>query len=137
MTHPGIGVMLHALGGGSAEHPDKYKGREIKSAVLSSEDDTLVIGFADGVTIEISDQGQSCCELRYMKTDDDVSSLIGSKIREFYIKQGPEEEHDYDVHEVCFLEIATDKGFVTISNHNEHNGYYGGFALNIREMSQC
>ena len=30
-------------------------------------------------------------------------------------------------HEVQFLEIKTDRGVLTMANHNEHNGWYGGF----------
>ena len=26
-------------------------------------------------------------------------------------------------------------GVITISNYNEHNGYYGGFALKIEEIN--
>ena len=131
--HPGLGVMIHALGGGSREHPDKYKGREVASA--SIDDNALFLGFTDGVKIKIFDDGQLCCERRYMKTDDDVSSLVGGKILEFYLKPGPVGGGDWGEHEIMFLEIATDKGFVTISNHNEHNGYYGGFGMNIDEIS--
>jgi hypothetical protein len=29
--------------------------------------------------------------------------------------------------------IGTDVGFITLTNHNEHNGYYGGFGLTITE----
>ena len=27
--------------------------------------------------------------------------------------------------------ISINKGFITITNHNEHNGYYGGFGLAV------
>jgi hypothetical protein len=33
------------------------------------------------------------------------------------------------VHETQFLIVDTTKGSFTIVNHNEHNGYYGGFGL--------
>ena len=35
-------------------------------------------------------------------------------------------------HDVVFVDIRTDKAFVTIATHNEHNGYYGGFELSLR-----
>lgn len=31
------------------------------------------------------------------------------------------------MHEVQFLHVKTSKGSFAVSNHNEHNGYYGGF----------
>jgi hypothetical protein len=33
------------------------------------------------------------------------------------------------VHEVAFLEVTTDRGVFQMKNHNEHNGYYGGFLI--------
>jgi len=134
MSQPGIGAMLHYLGGGSEQDPDKYYGREIATAVM--DDERLKIGFTDGVTIHIWDNGQSCCESRYMRTDDDLSALVGGKLVRIEAKPGPDEEDEYgDMHEQVFVEVATDKGFITIANHNEHNGYYGGFGSTITEQS--
>ena len=42
-------------------------------------------------------------------------------------------EEEYETHEVQFLEIKTSKGIFTMSTHNEHNGYYGGFAIVVSE----
>jgi len=134
MSGLGMGAMLHYLVGGSANSADKYYGRTVIAASLDAENDKLLIGFDDGVTIAIWDDGQSCCESRYMRTDDDVSSLVGGRLLRIEAKEGPEEEGEYgDVHEQVFVEVATDGGFITISNHNEHNGYYGGFGLTITE----
>jgi hypothetical protein len=133
----GVGAMLHILGGGSANSADKYYGRVIASAVLDSEGERLRIGFTDGTIIEIWDDGQSCCESRYMRTDDDVSSLVGGTLIRIEAKDGPEQEGEYgDAHEQVFVEVATDKGFITVANHNEHNGYYGGFGLTITEPKE-
>ena len=41
-------------------------------------------------------------------------------------------EHNEDCHEVQFLEVKTSKGSFTMSSHNEHNGYYGGFSIEVR-----
>ena len=32
-----------------------------------------------------------------------------------------------EIHEIQFLDVKTSKGVFQISNHNVHNGYYGGF----------
>jgi hypothetical protein len=42
--------------------------------------------------------------------------------------------HDYDVHEVQFLIVDTDKGSFTCESHNVHNGYYGGFLVVCRPV---
>lgn len=97
-------------------------------------DNELRLSFDNGVHIAIWDNGQSCCENRYMSTDDDVATLVGGKLLHVDAKPGPEIGDDDDnYHEQIFVEIATTKGLITIVNHNEHNGYYGGFGLTITE----
>jgi len=135
----GIGAMLHYLGGGSEKSSEEYVGREIVSAELIKAgrdgQDALVIKFSDGAGIRLYDDGQSCCEHRYMTTDDDLSTLVGHKLVHIKAKEVSEKEEDYETHEMCFVEVATDGGFVTLTNHNEHNGYYGGFGLSISEIT--
>lgn len=128
----GMGAMIHTLGGGSPKNAEDYYGRKIKSVKLK--DNKILIKFSDGVNIKIWDDGQSCCESRYMTTDDSLSSLAGDKLVSILVKDGPSEEVDYNHHDIQFLEIQTDKGFVTVSTHVEHNGYYGGFGLSLDEV---
>ena len=128
----GIGAMLHYLSGGSEHSAAEYVGRAIVGAKMREE--RLSLTFNDGVTIQVWDNGQSCCENRYMSTDDDVLSLVGHKLVRIEAKGGPNVEDEYgEDHETCFVEVGTDDGFITIVNHNEHNGYYGGFGLTITE----
>jgi hypothetical protein len=130
----GIGAMLHYLGGGSEHDPKEYYGRVISAVAM--EDDRLRISFADGKTIELWDNGQSCCEHRYMRTDDNLEALVGGKLVRIEAKPGPDNASDDEYgeeHEIVFVEVGTDQAFITISNHNEHNGYYGGFGLTITE----
>ena len=132
MTQLGFGPMLHLVSAGCPEKPSDFYGKEIVEATIREE--ALRLMFSDGSKIKIFDDGQSCCESRYMRTDDDVSSLIGHKLVRIEGKDGPNlNSYDDDPHETCFVEIATDAGFITITNHNEHNGYYGGFALSIEK----
>lgn len=117
---------------------EAYLGRVVTSARIGN--DCLVLSFEGGSKIVISDDGQICCENRYMSTDDDVQSLVGHKLVRIEVKDTSdvafvENEGDRE-HEVCFLEIGTDDGFITIVNHNEHNGYYGGFCLSVQESTQ-
>jgi hypothetical protein len=66
-----------------------------------------------------------------MTTDDDLQSLIGGKLVRVEAKAAPDREDEYGEHEQVFVEVGTDKGLITIVNHNEHNGYYGGFGLEL------
>ena len=134
MTQLGVGAMIHMLAGGSPHAPSKYAGLTITAADFSSE--ALLLSFSNGQRIKIFDDGQSCCESRYMTTDDDTASLVGHKLLRIDAKDGPEDVGEYgDRHETCFVEVATDGGFITITTHNEHNGYYGGFGLSIHEIT--
>ena len=123
--------MLHILSGGSQNDPEKYYGKKIKRAWM--EDDRFNIDFTDGVKVSIWDNGQSCCEHRYMRTDDDLGWLKGKKLEAITTKEAHSGSGEYDTHEIVFLEIMTNEGEITFSNHNVHNGYYGGFGLTITE----
>lgn len=113
--------------------PEEYLGQRIEHAELVKDghDDKLRLRLANGLTIDVFDDGQSCCEARSMTTDDDVSVLVGGVLRAIDEKPGPTEDHDYDTHETCFVEVRTDDAQVTLVNHNEHNGYYGGFYVRV------
>lgn len=94
------------------------------------EDDALYFDFGWRGALRISDEGQSCCEKRYMTTDDNLEEFAGADFLGLEIKQAPyTEDEDGNTHEVQFLEIKTSKGCFTIATHNEHNGYYGGFDI--------
>jgi len=103
-------------------------GRTIETIYL--EEQKLSLNFTDGSLLTFVDNGQSCCEERYMRTDDVLSEFFGSKFLSVAVKEAPPiAGDDGEEHEVQFLEVMTDRGAFTISNHNEHNGYYGGFDI--------
>ena len=107
----------------------KYvRGPVIKDVTM--DEDEITFQF-EGGKLRLRDCGQSCCETRYMSTDDDIRSLIGQRFVCWAVKDGPDvsEEDSYTVHDTQFLEIQTESGFVTVVTHNEHNGYYGGFSI--------
>jgi len=91
----------------------------------------LSIYFEDRV-MEVWDEGQQCCEHRWMHTDDDLTAFIGAEFRSAHIDDGPTENLDYEVKESQFLVVRTSLGVFTVVNYNEHNGYYGGFDLQAR-----
>lgn len=131
----GIGVMIQTLGG-NEETVNAVKsalGKTIDTVKL--EDNELVFKFTDSTGLKLYDDGQSCCEHRYMETADDLSEFSGAKLLDFELKDAPEIEDEYGAHEVQFLDVKTDNGVFTMSNHNEHNGYYGGFWIVARTLN--
>lgn len=131
-----MGVMLNRLGGNSEtiEAITSVLNKKIINIEFIKNDeieDHILITTKTG-KIKLFDDGQSCCESRYMHTDDNLKDFIGATILKFQLKDGPEIEED---HEVQFLEIDTTKGPITFANHNKHNGYYGGFAIVAKIIS--
>jgi len=123
----GMGVMIRMLGG-NAETVEAVRGAlNKKIASLKIENDTLRLSFEDGSKLSVWDGGHSCCEHRYMNCDDDLGQHIGAELRNLEVRQGPNAPAECDVHEVQFLVVSTSEGAFTVANHNEHNGYYGGF----------
>jgi len=89
----GMGVMLCMMGGNE----------ETVNAIKESVD--------DGTQLAIWDGGQSCCEHRYMRTDDDLNEYCGAILQDFELKDAPDIEDEWgEVHEVQFLDVKTDKG---------------------------
>lgn len=99
-------------------------------ASIEMDNSILIVRFAGGAGLQFSDNGQSCCESRYMTTDDKLEDYIGAQFVGAELKHGPSLPGG-DAHDTAFLEIMTTKGALTIVNHNEHNGYYGGFNVEV------
>lgn len=130
MGHLGMGVMISMLGG-NAKSVEAFTGAMGKTiaALTLGEDDALHFVFDDGSKVKLFDDGQSCCESRYMRTDDTLADYVGAKLLGATLKEAPSMPDKYGEHEVEFLEVQTDKGIFTMASHNEHNGYYGGFSI--------
>jgi hypothetical protein len=101
---------------------------------LGIKENKLVFTFDTGLKMALYDNGQSCCEHRYMHTDDKLSDFIGATFQDAEVRAGGRNEiEEYeDVLDSEFLIITTSKGQFTIVNYNEHNGYYGGFAIEAK-----
>lgn len=130
MRSVGDSIIYYELDGKNAS---EHYGKKIKSAIMTEK--TLSLTLDDDKTIYVWDDGQDCCEHRYMTTDDDVQSLVGNILIRIEAKDAACSAERWDVHEQVFVEIGTDKGFITIVNHNEHNGFYGGFSLTVTEQA--
>ena len=133
MSQLGMTQMINILCDGfrdSREYLEELKNQKINS--ITFDGDSTVRIETDLGRYSIWDDGQSCCEHRYMTTDDDVSSFNDSIFLDMLLKDAPDIEDKYQVHDVQFLEIITSKGSLTFATHNEHNGYYSGFSIKIK-----
>ena len=125
----GLGVMIQHLGGNeeSVVAMKASIGETIKHVEITS-DDQLSIQLANKTTLTFTDEGQSCCEHRYMSTDDDLKYYFGAELLGAEIREGGSKDSEYgECLDSEFLVVQTSKGDFTIVNYNEHNGYYGGF----------
>lgn len=101
---------------------------------LNLQDDVLIIKFTDETRIGLFDDGQCCCEHRYFTTDDSYLDFIGSVFQGIELKPSRSLGDDYEVHDITFLEVLTNRGSFVINAHNVHNGYYGGFNIISRYL---
>lgn len=117
-----------------------FIGRRIQRVVLKTHElheplegpDKVVIAFDNGRELVLSDVGQSCCEQRFIHTDDDLASFVGARLVKVGTRTSPpleDQEDEDEVHEVAFLVVYTSNGEMVFSTHNKHNGYYSGFCL--------
>lgn len=134
MNQLGMGVMMRELMGNEESATTFRESLNKTTSDVQLNDDVLVFHFSDKSAIELKDEGQTCCESRYMRTDDDLSYYAGAVLLDGEINDAPNEPDEYGEHEVQFLEIKTDRGVFTISCHNEHNGWYGGFSIAARKL---
>ena len=114
-----------------SESVRKFIGHEIET--VSLDDNALAIRFTNGRSIRMADMGHQCCENRYMSTDDDLSEFVGARLLGIEVRDAPSQTSAdvYEDHDVSFLAVQTSKGEFVMKNHNEHNGYYGGFDIRV------
>jgi len=94
-------------------------------------DHVLQFTFMDGSILSLADDGQLCCESRYMTSDDNFKNFIGGNLLGISLEDAPSvsSSEEDNVHDVQFLHVKTSKGSFTVENHVEHNGYYSGFDI--------
>lgn len=134
MSQLGLGVMIDYLKGNedTVNAVKQSLGKRIKGIKLDEDKNELIFTFNDKTKLIIWDNGQSCCEDRYMRTDDKLKEFINAKLIGLEIKDGPSQDDDRGCHEIQLLDVKTSKGIFQMANHNKHDGYYGGFSLNAR-----
>lgn len=133
-----------SMKGGSATALFKMIGKTITGVEMK--DDELFISFGSHGTLKLSDEGQSCCEHRYMTTDDKLEEYVGAALLNIEVKDVPipilerksydDDDYSIDEHDIQFVEISTTKGPLVLVTHNEHNGYYGGFDVQLRLIAE-
>lgn len=126
----GLGVMLGLLSG-NEDTVNAIKtslNKTIRSVNLT--ENKLNFIFEDNTKLILWDNGQSCCEHRYMTTSDKLEEFNGAILLDFELKDAPNLPDNHgDDHEIQFLDVKTSKGVFQMASHNEHNGYYGGFLI--------
>lgn len=133
MSNYGLGVLIQMLGGNEStvEAIKKSLGSKITSVKLNNDvdDGQVEILFKNGTQLNIRDSGRSCCENRYITTDDNLSYFTNCTLKDVELRdhQLVKESEYGDANEIMFLDIVTTKGRIQFVTHNEHNGYYGGF----------
>ena len=111
----------------------KVVGKKIMDVRLQN--DVLFMSFGSQGSLYITDEGQSCCEHRYITTDDKLEDYVGGNLLNIEIKPVPIptlEDDSGEYHDIEFVEVSTTKGSFVLVTHNEHNGYYGGFNVTAR-----
>ena len=145
----GIGFNLRLLFGGSHESPDSVAaavGKTIKAITLadgeSDESTGMAFLFTDDTAVIFYDDARSCCEHRFMTTDDDLAPFVGATFMDVALSEknapdgeGQSEWVDYEEHEWCFVDFITSMGVFTSTMHDRHNGYYGGISLAARVIT--
>lgn len=96
---------------------------------IELKDSNLTLRLEGGKELVFSDDLQNCCESRYMTTDDKLEDYVGAQFVGAELKDCSSLPGGSDAHDIQFFEVQTTKGCFTLVNHNEHNGYYGGFGL--------
>jgi len=129
MNQLGLGVLINLFGGNQDSVKAYQKGVGKKIERIELKDDVLKLYFVNGGFLAFHDNGQSCCESRYMTTDDNLLKFTNTKFIEVTIESAPDRPTESDVHNCQFLHVKTGKGSFTVETHVEHNGYYGGFSL--------
>jgi hypothetical protein len=130
----GLGVMIEQLAGYEEDIKvvKSSVGKTIDSVKIK--DDTLVLKFTDRTGLVLWDNGQTCCESRYMVCDDNLVEFENATFLGVEVQDGESLPNGGEDHEVQFLRIKTSLGDIVCSNHNEHNGYYGGFSISARAI---
>jgi hypothetical protein len=114
-------------------------------------DNTITLYSKNFLRVEITDEGQQCCENRFIHTEDNLEIYglgklikldyeeieveqenIKSKIQYLVsVPQDPDDEVEMAFLKITFQNIVTINNFM-FNTYNIHKGYYGGFMPELR-----
>lgn len=107
----------------------EWVGQRIRLVQVHEEEARI---FLKERVVVVEDDGQDCCEHRFMSCDDTLSEFLGATLLDITVEDvGTGEGEDYEHHEIQFVHIKTSLGVITLQSHNIHNGYYGGFDMRV------
>jgi hypothetical protein len=103
--------------------PEMGIGKVIKK--IEIDNIVLLITFEDYSVLTVWDDKQTCCEERYMSTDDDLSYQIGA------VFMGLEVLPTEDDPDVQFMHLRTNRSVVVCTSYTDcgESGYYTGFDI--------
>lgn len=107
-------------------------------ATINVDESEVAVCFDDGSKLTIWDDGQSCCESRWLTCDDDVAAFEGAQFVGAHTSSVGEwdgDESEFDCHDVEFLVVETSLGSFTVATHVDSNGYYGGFWIRAKRTT--
>lgn len=148
----GIGFNLRLLFGADEQTPTAVldsAGKTIRAITLAEDEHGndfttgMAFLFTDDTAVIFYDDARSCCEHRYMTTDDDLAPFVGATFMDVAlsekntpaVEESQSEWDDGEQHEWCFVDFTTSMGVFTSTMHDRHNGYYGGIALAARTIT--
>lgn len=122
----------HAAGWGRLDIRETLYGRKISNVLIR--DDTFRLSLADGQAFCLSG-ADGCCQGLYFVCDDEVSKIVGGRLRRIELKPiGATSVGGYATEEQAFLEIGTDECFITVRAHKDHTGSCGGVCLKLSSV---
>lgn len=126
-------------------YPEEYNsclGQQLQA--ISVDDNKLVLEFPTCLLLVNDENHDAGCDTtRYMTTDEeDIGYYIGALFFGLELKPVDprnstnlaydEDGNRYGQHDISFLDVHTSRGVFSLACHNEHNGYYGGFDLQVK-----
>lgn len=119
---------------------EKLPDCRVETVRMVDDDNRLEFVFENGEVVSLKDTAEYCCESRWMSCDDELESFRGDRVLRWELthvrEEGDAEESASDrygnTHEVAFLRVFMASGnVITCQTHNSHNGYYGGFHVEV------
>jgi hypothetical protein len=107
-------------------------GKVIEKVMLAYDHESresIIIIFTDGTALNLFDDGQQCCEKRWLASDDKSEDVAGGVLMDVQMEEGVDDEGSEDILQSQFIRIITDKAPYVVTAYNKHNGSYDGITV--------